>query len=340
MGENENPTGADAPLGSGLTSGTASEALLRAAEAASSADTQPEGKTTGDTMPQVGDGTPESKPAATGQPATSNPAGSQPAPDGTPEHRIQAAVRNAREQATREVEARYAAFKGMDPEQVSTGLALLREIQADPGKFLEELSTRLGRPATAPAAAVADDEDLPEPDLVSKDGQLRTYKAETLQKMLDIHGRRIAAAIRNEVKPFIDYTQTAQTREQQAADYAKREQVVRQALEEARELPHFTKENEPAILEILQGMSDEARASLGPVAALHKAYALFLKERVFPTIDSDADRRVRESFTRKAATSAGTVHPSGQGGDTKPPELKGVADLAAHMERMAAGQAG
>lgn len=330
MAEHENPQG------SGLTSGTASDALLRAVEAASSADTQPEGNTTGDTTAGTGEGTHGPTPAATGQTQQPNPAAATSAPDGTPEHRIQAAVRNAREQTTREVESRYAAFKGMDPEQAQTGLQLLQEIQSDPRAFLEELSRRLGVAPTQAAPAVEeDDEEFPKPDLVSKDGQYRTYSDSSLQKMLDIHGRRVAAALRKEMAPIVSHVQTAQTREKETADFNRRAEAVRGALEEVKAFPHY---NEAGVLEALGRIPEQDRRAMGPIASLHKAYNLFIQEKVFPTIDTDAERRVRESFTRKAATSTGSVHPSGQGGETKAPQLRGVDDLASHMERLAAAQ--
>lgn len=332
----ENPTAPTISSGSGasgaaqpaVSSGTASSAMIKAAEAASSAAPSPAGTAAGDTTPQAGAGTPGATPGATGQPAVNaQPAGSQPVADQTPVHRIEAAVRNAREQTRREVEQQFSAFKGMNPEEVQTGLQILRNLQANPAQFFQELGQHL-------RGSQQGGEEYPEADLVSKDGQLKTYRDETLRKMLDIHGQRVMAQVMGQMKPFLDSSRAEQAQRQESAQQAAREQSIREALTEARQLPHFTKENEPAILESIQNIPEDRRRALGPVASLHLAYNTFLRDRVFPTLQSETEKKVRESFTKKANAGAGQAHPTDQGGEAQKPALRNARDLSRHLAQM------
>lgn len=211
-------------------------------------------------------------------------------------------------------------------------LSVLNELRSDPAGFWKELGSRVN----AQAEPEEVDEAYPEADLRSKDGTLRTYSESTFQKALEVHGRKVTRQIMADLKPVVDWSHRTQTEAQQREDQAQREQVIRGALEEARSLPHFTKENEQAILESLQAIPAQKRTSLGPVAALHRAYTDFLRDRVFPGIDAAAEARVRKTLTAKANTSAGQVHPVDQGTSQRP-VIKGESDLAAHMERLAAG---
>lgn len=316
-----------------VSSGTASESMLRAAEAASSAANQPAGSA-GTPASAAGMSTPGAISGATGQPAS---AGTMSA-DGSsvadaPAHRIEAAVRNAREQTRREVEQHYQAFQGMNPQEVQMSLQLLTELRSNPARFLQELAAQVnGDQRQTPS--------FPEADLVSKDGVLKTYSAGSIQKILDSHGQQVREQVLQELSPFIDYARTEQAQRQMQQAQSVRERQVSDALAEARQLPHFTKENEPAILERLQAVPEERRRQLGPIASLHLAYSTFLKEAVFPTIDSRAEQRVREAFAKKANAGSGQAHPTDQGGDPQKPALRNERDLARHMERLAAAATG
>jgi hypothetical protein len=246
-----------------------------------------------------------------------------------PERRIEAAVRNAREQTRREVEQRYQAFQGLNPQDVQVSLQLLHELRANPARFMQDLAAQInGGQPQAPS--------FPEADLVSKDGTLKTYSAGSLQKILDLQGQQVREQVMREMSPFIDYARTEQSQRQVQQEQQVKERQIGEALTEARQLPHFTKENEPAILERLQAIPRERLKQMGPVASLHLAYSTFLKEAVFPGIESAAEKRVRESFTKKANAGSGQAHPTDQGGDPQKPALRNERDLARHMERLAA----
>lgn len=325
-----------------VSSGTASAALIAAAQAASSADTGTAGNQPGTQPPAAGTGTPGATPDATGQPPAAGTTGQQPAGSGgqAPENRIVTAVKNARAEARAEVEREFnQRYGGVDPAIAKDAVEFFSELRRDPTAFYEELGRRLGK---SPTAAANTDEAYPEADLVSQDGKLKTYSHDAFQKALAVHGNKVKAALMKELEPFLQFTKAAQTREEQEAAGEEHRRTILSALTEARKLKHFTKENEPGILETLQTIPEETRKALGPVAALHMAYSMFVDAKVLPTADQEAERRVRESFNKKANTSTGSVQPTGQGGDPKKTELRqgDVSGLAAHMARMAEQGAG
>lgn len=318
-----------------VSSGTASEAMIAAAQAASSAEDtsgQPSTGTAGSTTSAASGPAVRTEPSGAPQPKPGPQ--TPPASGQAPEHRITTAVTNARADERRVVEAQYAAFKGMDPEEARAGLELLRDLRRDPSAFVREVTARIqpqnGGGSTEP------DEAYPEPDLVSKDGQLKTYSHGTHLKALEVHGKKVTAQIMKELEPFLNFTRTESQRRE--SEQAETERVTRvdTALKEVRTRKYFTKENEPAILEILQNMEDKDRMKADPLWALNHAYNQFVEERILPTVDTSAEQRVRDSFAKKAAASQGTVNPSGPVGDGKKVDIKGQDALARHMETLAA----
>lgn len=317
--------------GSGnVTSGTATDAMIKAATAASSAE---ESATTPDAsagaIPPGATSDARGQPKVTGATVTSGEA---------PVSRIEAAVKNARAEARAAVEAQYAWAKDVDPQDVQVGGALLYDLRTNAKQFLQELAQELGATLSfgTPTAETVEtvDEAFPAPDLVSPDGRLKTYSDATLQKMLHIHGRKVAKELRGEMAPMLEFvngereTRAEQGRQQQVVE------ATKSALAEARKLPHFTKENEPLIAEKLKAIDPSIRRQVGSVAALYIAYNQMLSEKVFPTIETAAEVRVQNNNSKKAAASVG-AHPVDQGGEAKKPVLRGVDDLAKHMERLA-----
>lgn len=337
-GTSENPaTLSSAPATAGaesgasepaVSSGTASAAMIKAAEAASSAAPEP-AVPAGTPSPTAGSGTPGATSGAIGQPKGAVSASGQPAGE-APESRIERAVHNAREAVRQEVESKFSAFRGMDPADAQAGLQLLHAIRSNPQEFLQELGGRINQGREA-------DEPYPEADLVSADGKLKTYRAETLHKAFDVHGNRVIAQVMQKIQPYLDFINTEQGRRQVAEQEGQQVQMISTALADARKLRHFTKANEGAILESLRAIPQEQRDALGPVAALHMAYNNFVESHVFPTIDSDAEARVRANFQKKVHATTGTVSPSSsdQTGEPKRPVLRNSDQLARHMEWLA-----
>lgn len=331
-------TGPEPTSSGNITSGTASDAMIRAATAASSAETAP-ASPAGDTpaKPVVSDtgGTA----GTTAQPKQDGQAATAAATRGPiPFDRHEAALRNAREKATAEVEARYAAFKDVDHGDVTVGMDILAQLRADPATFARQLMAELGLTVGKPETLREDaDEAFPQPDLVSPDGKLKTYSDSTLGKILDIHARQIEKRLMGTVKPLLDDRTAAEQRTALEGRRAQTAQLVKTTLAEARKLPHFTKENEPKIIEKMRAMDPKVKRMIGPVASMYVAYNQFLAESVFPGIETAADKKVTEDNLRKARASSGSAHPVDQGsGVVKAPKLDNVNDLARHMEQMAA----
>lgn len=322
-----------------VTSGTASDAMIKAAMASeSSTDTPP----TGDEAETVDPATLTAKPAGSVT-ATTPPAKGAQVPTGTgpvPLDRHEAAVKNAREKAVTETEAKYAWAKDVDPKTVETAFGIVSEMLQDTQKFAHTLAGELGMklvPITEEKpAAPATPYQLPEPVLRSEDGR-GAYDAKQMMEILAEQEKRILATFGTQMKPLLTDREAAAKAKAEADVKAQGRQAATEALAEARKMPHFTKENEPEILKNLQAIPANVRASIGAVASLYRAYNQFLAEKVFPTIGTTAEQSVRDANRKKAAASAASVHPVSPSGDGAKPEIKNVAQLSKYMEQLEAG---
>lgn len=333
----ENTAPVAAPTGATISSGTASEAMIRAAEAASSPATPPAGVVAGDTPPPAGDSAPPVTPpaAATVQPVTEGSATPPVATRGeAPEPRIVAAVRNARDS----FRTSLGLPEDFNPEDVRGQIGVVAEMRRDPVAFYHRLGRELNiQPVqAAPPAEVIPPWKMPEAALHSEDGK-GAYSAEQVQEIVQ-HAKDELMGV---VKPLQDErvaAQQAQTlRERMDAGKAR----IDSALAHAQTLPHF-EENKDAIASAVAAIPYKTKMELGAVACLHMAYNHVLATKVFPSINEAAEKRVREENERKAATSTGTVRPSGGSGDGKTASSPtNPQQLAARMEQMAAsGQFG
>jgi hypothetical protein len=330
-----------------ITSGTASEALIRAASSAeTTASAPPAGLKAGDTPPKVeGQASPETTPAATVPPKVEGST-EKPAVTGeAPEARIQAATRNARTNLLTQIGrdlgltdtvGKPRAITPQDVGDMRLGLNLLRDLQADSGRFFQALARQLGY--ELPEERGAEDYALPKASLRSEDGQ-EAYSASDMAKVVDIIERKLTARFEGQLKPLADDHRTRA--EQSVVEQIQRESkvVAGSALSEARQYPHF-KENEAAIaarIAELREADPNIHKRIGAIGLMYKAYNDVMATKVFPSIDSEAERRVREDNARKAAGSS-LVHPSGSGNDAKKVEIANVDQLADRMRRMAAGE--
>lgn len=302
------------PAKGAVSSGTASEAMIAAAMAASQAD--------------------EKKPDATGAASAvvAAEAKSQTGADGKPvagvppEDRWPSILENARTKAAEEAIKPYAWAKGIKVEDASAALTLLQSLRHDPKALWRELGERIGA-EVAPAKV----EEFPTADLVTADGA-KAHSDANLSKILDIFERRLMTKFQGELRPLMEFRDGEVETRTHTQTVAKAKELAGQALTDARSRPHF-KENEPAIVEILTKMDPAIKKSVGPIAAMYMAYNQMLAEKVFPTIDTTAAEKVRAENLKKA--NAGGIHPSG--GDGKPaekPVLRNQNDLAAHMSRL------
>lgn len=329
--------GASQPTTSGVSSGTASAAMLKAAEAASSpASTEVASHGPTAVKPQSQGDLQAAALAAAKQPATEGQPGvAAPADAPALKQRFDAVYGKGQTAGTAEV------FKsvGLDAanpkhrEALGQSVAIYRALTNDSMGFLHELAYRLGvtLPSTKTPAA---EEEWPSPELRSEDGK-GAYSDAQVKTMLQSQEQRILKLVRGEMQPVTGFVQSEQETRQQNEAIAQATQTKDAILTRARSLPHFTKENEPKIASIMREMDPALKKQLGPAGALYEAYQTFVRENL-PTLEATAEKSVRESFNKKAASAKGQVDPSGSGGDTGKVNLTGPAALASHMERLAA----
>lgn len=339
-GTNENPLTSSGSTG-GITSGTASEAMIKAAEAAESstvADPTEGQVKIGDPASPGGPGKPPAT-AETPEQKAAKAAGSKPGevakPGATgeaPDSRIQAATRNARNQVIVDVSEAL----GMDPRTfgsegigaIKNSLSITNLIRQDAAGFVRKLAGELGLTVSGGKVDLAD-EKLPEPDLETADKSKRAYSAESITRILEIQ----RAQIMREMQPLREARESDDAGREEEARITRLTQVKDLALKEARQIPHF-EENEAAIAEKLAKMDPRLKRSMGPIAAMHLAFGQVLSEKVFPSIELSAEQKVRDSMKKKAAGSS-IVSPSG-GSDATPPAVRpgDVEGLAARMRWM------
>lgn len=334
--------GQAAPTSTGnVTSGTASDAMIKAAMAASSAEGAPAPKAAvaGDTPVAGGPGKVVAKPEAIAQPKPDGQADTTVKDGAVPLPRHEAAVKNARDAGRAEVEKHYEGFKGLNVEDARVGSELLTEMRRDPEAFARQLLSEVEQSNGGKKTETVDlNEKFPPASLVSADGA-KAYSDTDVQKILDIRDRQVEARVMARMKPAMDFYGTEKSEREKAQIRADVAETVTLAMTEARKLPQF-KENEPLVEEKLAAMDPALKKRVGPIAAMHMAFQQVLAEKILPGYDTAAAERVRAENAKKAATSAGQVHPTEQGGEGKKPELKNQTDLARHMEKMAEAAAG
>lgn len=330
----DNAAADSTPVSSGSTS--ALGAMEKAAASVSSTEGTP-GAVTGDTTEQGGSGKAVAISDATGQPVPEGSAAATAARGEAPQSRIEAAVKNARA----EVEAKFAWAKDIPATVVpdlKTGYQLVKDLRKDPKAFALQLCSELGISiAPEKQEAPAKPWDMPKPDLHSEDGK-GAYSADVMQEILTHALGQLREELTGQMKPVLDRHKSEAQQRQEYAIQLKSTQDAKEVLTDARKLPHFTEANEPAILAKLQAIPLELKQKLGGGGSLMLAYNRFLAESVFPTYDTAAEQRVRDSNAKKAATSAGSAHPSDQGGEgkRKPVREGDVQGLAARMREMEA----
>jgi len=256
-----------------------------------------------------------------------------------PPVRIEAAVRNARAQTM----GYFGIPKDAKPADIRQAIEIHQALRTDPQSVFDWLlksghvklpnGNGNGQQDTRPQ----DTTGLPQADLRSEDGK-EAYSAPLMLKVLDAFEQRLMAKFEERLNPVQRFVETEQTTREQTARRDQNKAISTKALAQARELPNF-KDNEPAILERLDEMAEanpNLKHEIGPVAMMMLAYGQVLKDRVFPTIATTAEQRVREENERKAATSRGQVSPVGSTAGAKVPELNGPEALAKHMERLEA----
>jgi hypothetical protein len=318
-----------------VTSGTASEAMIKAATAASSADSPAPGASgTGETTKPAEGGTPASTAGATSQPGT---VVEKPGATGErgpiPFDRHEAALRNAREETTQAFAwAKELTANGLKPDEVKAGVNLLMRLRNDPKAFFSQLGEELG----AGGGKAEEELTYPDADLSTQDGKVKAYSSDAMQKVLAVQEKKLLREFQKTMAPLMEHHERELTTRQQAEMDARIAKASSTALKQAETFPHFT-EHKALIGEKLKSFSPEEVEEMGgPIAAMLVAYNRVLQEKVFPKSETDAEKRVREEFQRKANAASGSVHPGATAGNATAPKLENVNDLSKHLERLAA----
>lgn len=334
------------PAGLNITSGTASEALIKAASSAEAAtQSAPVAKPAGDTPPAGGDKTtPVTTTAATELPKVEGQPDESAGKGEAPEARIQTAVKNARTNlltqfgqaiGLTDANGRARAVSTSDVEDIRIGMNLLRDLRTDARGFgtrlFQELGIELPQPKT-------EDYTFPKASLKSDDGQ-EAYSAGDIGKIAEILERKITAKLLGEVEPLRNAELSRAEQIQETQRRTESREMAGTVLTQMRNRPHF-KENEPAVkarvAELLEA-DPQLHLRIGAVAVMQQAFQDVLETKVYPTLGQEAERKVREDNQRQAAGST-LVHPAVGAGDGKKVEITNVTQLAKRMEDMASGK--
>ncbi len=310
------PAAAASSTSSGnVRSGTASEAMIKAAMASEGATEKPVVPGTAGAVVAAGTTV---QPGADGKQADANE---------PPKERWETILANQRRLASEEALKPLAWAKDLKAEDVQSAMQLLGALKRDKGAFWRELGELIGE-KVAPAAA---DDTFPDPDLISGDG-VKAFSADALKKTLDIFKKQLMTQFQGDLRPLVEFRDGELSARERSDLTTKATSMAGRALTQARALPHF-KEHEAAIVEKLTQMDPALRKEVGPIAAMYMAFEQVKVEKVYPTLTAEAEKRVRADFDKKAASTG--IHPVGGDGKVlETPVIKGAAGLAAHMARL------
>ena len=241
--------------------------------------------------------------------------------DGTPEHRIEAAVRNAREAVERDLG--WVRQLG-SADEVREAVGLIQRLRSNPQAFLQQLISEMGLDQQQDEPEELVD---PEPDLITEDGRQRAYSHSAVQQLL----RNMEERLTRKMQPFQDFADSSASEREQMNIQREANNVASAALDRAGKMPYFN-ENKALIRQKLAEMNPQYRRSIGSVAAMYEAYNQVLMEKVYPTQRSDIERGVVADFNKKANGGSTTILP-GAGAAAGGPKIRegNLDDLAAHM---------
>jgi hypothetical protein len=315
-----------APAGKPTSASSALEsaAARSAAQPASASGAKPNG--------QAGEvGQPSGTAAATAQPA--QPSTGQPQAKGPiPFDAHETALRNARQKAADEAVREFAWAKGLDPNSVKRALSLVQRLDGDPRAFYAQLAAEL----QAQQGVQQDDGEfkLPEADLVSKDGRVKSYSSDAVAKIaMDIRNQ-VLREVKKELQPF-QQEREAKAHQEKLNEYIEGgRKLIQQSIVHARTLPHF-KEHEEAISKKLGEVPAEVRQQVGLVGAMYMAYSAVLAE-LLNKVPASAEAKVLDDLKRKAHAGNGAITPGGPSPAESKKRPQNAGELARHMEKLAA----
>lgn len=251
--------------------------------------------------------------------------------DTTPEHRIEAAVRNARTEMQRQIDdlkGKVGWAEGYKSDDVKQAVDLLKALASNPKAFYDQLGSELK----------GSDHQLPDPELVSQDGKKKAYSSEQVVSILQNFKAQIEQSIMGQLKPTVDFVTNGQHTAAQQEQTNRATQFAVKTLERMRtDYPGF-KDHEAEIEAVYKAIvaDPQKTADLGGyVAVLNHAYLQVWKEKVLPTLTGKTETAVLNDFKQKANASNGSVVP-GSGATKAVKAPTNVRELAELMRQNAA----
>lgn len=256
-----------------------------------------------DASPASGDGKP---PAGVVTPPVP-PAGTPPPPGDTG----LANLRTAYENLKRNTEW----ARSLNPDQVRIILARWDAMQRDPLSFYRQLGAELNTvPDYAAQLAPPKDDPEPGPDVYTmvNGEKVEMYSAKRQKEWREWNDRQSDRRQEERINPLMEWVNKAKAQAEEGEIRTEARKTVSQVLTDLREVPYF-KENEERVSQVLAQMNPGIKAQIGVIASLYLAWSYVQRHHVFPTITSEAEKKVREDMERKAAAAAGSARPNGGG---------------------------
>lgn len=283
-----------------------------------------------------------------------------------PEARRNIILENTRKKEAERVQAEYGEIgwaKGLDKDLVASGAQLATQIHSDPIGFAAQLvSEILANPQMAPklrqalgmggAPASGQPNAFRSPDgkfafpaakLKAEDGKTGAYSDGQVTEILGAFEQYMMDKFGERVAPLEERNAEAAEREEVMEIIHTSRNEATSLMTEMRALPNWPKggagsPGEVKISEYLGKIPAERKAKMGSTAALFEAYNTYLEKDVFPSLQSTTGQQVRDDLRRKAAAGSGTVVPGSAQPSQATKKPSNVAELAAHLERLAAAQ--
>jgi len=201
--------------------------------------------------------------------------------------------------------------KDVDRAQIAESLRWHHQAFTDPGRFLDEV-IRTAPPEVQELAAqrlrseygrrLAQPDPRPKPDLVMESGQ-GLYSADGIEQYTDYRLRQQQAEWVKQLKPLQDQLQAVQKEREQIQQAQAAHAFARQTMDKVAAWPRFHEfKDEIAKVYAAQPMGGGTQNE--EMLALYEAYLTVLQEKVFPSIDEQAEATVEANFRKKAVASS------------------------------------
>ena len=263
--------------------------------------------------------------------------GTQPGPIPLDRHKdILERERKSRETIQQELEQyrqRLSWAESLDRSHIAQAQQWYDRVRENPIDVYQQLGRELeSHPRFGPQLKKPEEFQLPEPALVSQDGQ-KVYSVDQLQQIRDYDQRTAEARIAAVAQQVESQVQQLQAQFQQRQQYEQLEAASKAVGDRLRSLEGWNDSLEQAVVSDFAKVPREELARDGAYATL---LSLYIKHRQ-PVVKKEAKSQVVDTLEKKAA--ATTVSPSRSGGTAPSKRPSNVRELEAHLEKLAGGKA-